>query len=309
MSSGARIAVLAAVIVVAIGGFVLASSGGDDKSTTTTTTATTTDTSATGTDTTTTAAPAGPPAYTIDVVGGKPEGGIQKIKVNKGDQVQLVVNSDVADEIHIHGYDFMKDVEAGGTVRFNVQGDDRRQLRDRARERTRSRSPSSRSSLVRALRTRPRAGRAHRPAHPEMAVRLGRGGRARHLVRRARGAVAQARAAGGARAAAVPDAAASSSRCSALIGVAAFIAVVYAGLRGAQDAQDNLAPTIIYVHFWVGMAVVSILFGDVFRALNPWRAIARFVAWVGRALLARGRRPRRSATRSGSAAGRRRSRS
>ncbi|HYZ29411.1 MAG TPA: hypothetical protein VE570_10175, partial [Thermoleophilaceae bacterium] len=65
-----------------------------------------------------------------------------------------------------------------------------------------------------------------------------------------------------------------------LIGVASFVAVVYAGLRGAQDAQDNLAPTIIYVHFWVGMAVASVLFGDVFRALNPWRAIARFVAWV-----------------------------
>ena len=65
-----------------------------------------------------------------------------------------------------------------------------------------------------------------------------------------------------------------------LIGVASFVAVVYAGLRGAQDAQDNLAPTIIYVHFWVGMAVASVLFGDVFRALNPWRAVARFVAWV-----------------------------
>jgi hypothetical protein len=65
-----------------------------------------------------------------------------------------------------------------------------------------------------------------------------------------------------------------------LIGVAAFGAVVYSGLHGAQDAQENLAPTVIYVHFWVGMAVVSILFGDIFRALNPWRAIARFVAWV-----------------------------
>jgi hypothetical protein len=65
-----------------------------------------------------------------------------------------------------------------------------------------------------------------------------------------------------------------------LIGVTAFVAVVYSGLRGAQDAQDNLAPTIIYVHFWVGMAVVSVLFGDIFRAVNPWRAIARFVAWV-----------------------------
>jgi hypothetical protein len=65
-----------------------------------------------------------------------------------------------------------------------------------------------------------------------------------------------------------------------LLGVVAFVAVVYAGLRGAQDAQDNLAPTIIYVHFWVGLAVLSVLFGDVFKALNPWRAIARFIAWI-----------------------------
>jgi hypothetical protein len=65
-----------------------------------------------------------------------------------------------------------------------------------------------------------------------------------------------------------------------LIGVASFVAVVYSGLAGAQDSQSNLAPTIIYVHFWVGMAVVSAIFGDVFRALNPWRAIARFIAWI-----------------------------
>lgn len=65
-----------------------------------------------------------------------------------------------------------------------------------------------------------------------------------------------------------------------VVGVASFVAVVYSGLRGARDAQNNLAPTVIYVHFWVGMAVLSLLFGDLFRALNPWRAIARFVAWV-----------------------------
>ena len=53
------------------------------------------------------------------------------------------------------------------------------------------------------------------------------------------------------------------------------------GLLGVA-AQDNLAPTIIYVHFWVGMAVVSAFFGDVFRALNPWRAVARLVAWIAR---------------------------
>ena len=36
----------------------------------------------------------------------------------KGDRVVLVVKSDVADEIHLHGYDKSTDVTAGGTARL-----------------------------------------------------------------------------------------------------------------------------------------------------------------------------------------------
>jgi hypothetical protein len=66
------------------------------------------------------------------------------------------------------------------------------------------------------------------------------------------------------------------------VGIALFVATVYAGLRGVQDAFGNLAPTMIYVLFWVGMVVVSVLFGNVFRLLSPWRAIARAVSWTAR---------------------------
>ena len=31
---------------------------------------------------------------------------------------------------------------------------------------------------------------------------------------------------------------------------------------------------------WVGLAAASALFGDVFRAFNPWRAVARAAAWI-----------------------------
>ena len=55
----------------------------------------------------------------IQVKGGKPVGGIKPIDVNKGDQVRFTVNSDVSDEIHVHGYNFMKDVKAGGKVSFD----------------------------------------------------------------------------------------------------------------------------------------------------------------------------------------------
>lgn len=125
MSTGARLGILAGIIVVAVVALVIASGGGDDDNDTTaatTTQSTQTDTT-TGTTTTTEtqAEPAGPPVHTVTVKNAKPVGGVQKIDVKKGDQVRLVVKSDTADEIHIHGYDLHKDVEAGGTVRFNFK--------------------------------------------------------------------------------------------------------------------------------------------------------------------------------------------
>jgi plastocyanin len=49
----------------------------------------------------------------------QPVGGIAQIKVNKGDPVKFTVQADKADEIHVHGYNFHKDVPAGGTVSFD----------------------------------------------------------------------------------------------------------------------------------------------------------------------------------------------
>src|SRR5215218_2068000 len=42
-------------------------------------------------------------------------------------------------------------------------------------------------------------------------------------------------------------------------GVAAFVVVVHAGLEGTQTATANLAPTTIYVIFWVGLPILSLL--------------------------------------------------
>ena len=64
------------------------------------------------------------------------------------------------------------------------------------------------------------------------------------------------------------------------IGVALLGLVVYAGLAGSQTVTANLAPTFVFVLFWVGVPVLSALVGDLFRALNPWRAIARATASV-----------------------------
>jgi hypothetical protein len=70
---------------------------------------------------------------------------------------------------------------------------------------------------------------------------------------------------------------------AALLGVALLVLVVWSGLAGVQTPQDNFTPTFIYVVFWVGLVPASIVFGDVFRAFNPWRAIGRAAGFlVGR---------------------------
>jgi len=99
-------------------GLALASCGGDDGESADTTTTEPTSTTGTPTTTETTPPPAGPTEIEIVVVNGAPKGGIVRETVEKGDRVVLVVRSDVADEIHLHGYDASRDVAAGGTVRL-----------------------------------------------------------------------------------------------------------------------------------------------------------------------------------------------
>ena len=64
-------------------------------------------------------------------------------------------------------------------------------------------------------------------------------------------------------------------------GVAAFAGTAYAGLVGTESQQDNLAPSAVYVGVWVGIPFASLLLGDVFRLLSPWRALGRAAGWAG----------------------------
>ena len=112
-------------LLLAAGAFALAGCGGGSKNSaatasttapaTTTAPSTTTTTTTTATTTTSVAAPV---TIRVLVKGGKPVGGIQRATVKKGQKVAIVVHSDVADEVHVHGYDLHKDVDAGGTVRI-----------------------------------------------------------------------------------------------------------------------------------------------------------------------------------------------
>ena len=64
------------------------------------------------------------------------------------------------------------------------------------------------------------------------------------------------------------------------ISVVLFAVVLAAALVGTGDPFENLAPTWVYVIFWHGLPLLSLLFGNVWRALSPWRAIADAFVWV-----------------------------
>ena len=74
-----------------------------------------------------------------------------------------------------------------------------------------------------------------------------------------------------------------------LVGVALLAVVVWSGLSGTDQPNANFSITFVFVTVWLGMVLLSVPLGDVFRAFNPWRAIARA---AGGALSLLTRRPR-----------------
>jgi hypothetical protein len=59
-----------------------------------------------------------------------------------------------------------------------------------------------------------------------------------------------------------------------------LIVVFLAALIGEPSQGANLAPTFVFVVFWVGMVPLVVVFGNVWRVLNPWRAAADGAAWL-----------------------------
>ena len=117
-----RLARPATVAVVLTAASLLVAGCGDDSTDAVTTTATVATTTAPQPGTTATTSMAtgpkpgtttseGTTTMTIVVKDAVPVGGIQRATAKKGDNVSLVVYSDVEDEVHLHGYNFATDVD------------------------------------------------------------------------------------------------------------------------------------------------------------------------------------------------------
>lgn len=66
------------------------------------------------------------------------------------------------------------------------------------------------------------------------------------------------------------------------VGVLLLGLTVYAGLWGTEAPDRNFSVTFVFVTVWLGFVALSVLFGDVFRPFNPWRAVGRTIGGVFR---------------------------
>jgi FtsP/CotA-like multicopper oxidase with cupredoxin domain len=97
--------------------------GGEAASTTTAATTTTSAPTATTTgDATTTTAGFAGKLVQVRVAGGKVETAQRRVRVSRGDRVRIQVQSDQADEVHVHGFDLSEEVGPGkpATVEFTA---------------------------------------------------------------------------------------------------------------------------------------------------------------------------------------------
>ena len=77
------------------------------------------------------------------------------------------------------------------------------------------------------------------------------------------------------------------SRAVGAIGLLALAVLLYAGLAGNTNPSVNIAPVAVYIVFWVGLQVVSVLVGDVWSHMNPFRSLADGSARLGARLRSR----------------------
>ena len=64
------------------------------------------------------------------------------------------------------------------------------------------------------------------------------------------------------------------------VSVALLVLTIATALFGTSIELLNFAPTFVYVVFWLGLPLLSVIFGNVWRVLSPWRAIADATVWT-----------------------------
>jgi hypothetical protein len=118
-----RLLIVGAAVAAAAVLFVVLRPDDDGGSASNATTTTQTQTATAPTATVPPPPPQPPPPARVPIVvrEGQPVGGVRRVTVSRGRRVVLVVTSDVADHVHLHGYNIMRDVAPGQPARISFR--------------------------------------------------------------------------------------------------------------------------------------------------------------------------------------------
>ncbi len=72
-----------------------------------------------------------------------------------------------------------------------------------------------------------------------------------------------------------------------LIALGLFAATLLAGFFGDQNPYRNIAPTLVWIIAWVGLAYVSAFIGNIWPLINPWRTVFDVAATTCRSICGR----------------------
>jgi hypothetical protein len=65
-----------------------------------------------------------------------------------------------------------------------------------------------------------------------------------------------------------------------LVSVALFVLLILTGFLGNPRTTRNLAPTLVWVIWWVGFAYVSAFVGNLWALMNPWKILFEWAEWL-----------------------------
>ncbi len=72
------------------------------------------------------------------------------------------------------------------------------------------------------------------------------------------------------------------ARAGRVVGVALYVVVLAAALFGPGEAQDNLAPAVVYIILWVGLTFLCAVVGNVWGVISPFPALAAVTTRIRR---------------------------
>jgi len=69
-----------------------------------------------------------------------------------------------------------------------------------------------------------------------------------------------------------------------LLSVAIFSLIILSGLLGDQMPTANFAPTFVWIVWWVGLAFLTALVGNLWELVNPWKILFEWADGLGKGL-------------------------